>query len=134
MSVEINKRIYIYVYTGWGKKNPPLRKSEFFCHLSLFRSEILQACRGERLTYSDQVLCENVQSFKSYRVFTKSDQKLKLTLLGRMIIQRVTNYFFVLTQIIGKAVLQQLNCISPTVYITFLTRQIRLPLLDDTKL
>ena len=49
-----------------------------------------------------------------------------------MIIQRVTDCFFVVTQIIEKAVLQQLNCISPTVYITFLTRQIRLPLLDDT--
>ena len=43
-----------------GKINNPLRKSQFFCHLSLFRSEILQACRGERLTYSGQVLCEKV--------------------------------------------------------------------------
>jgi len=64
----------------------------------------------------------------------KSGRKLKLTLLERMIIQRVTDCFIVITQIIEKAVLQQLNCISPTVYITFLTRQIRLPLLDDTKL
>ena len=51
--------------------------------------------------------------------FTKSGRKLKLTLLGRMIIQRVTDCFIVVTQIIEKAVLQQLNYISPTVYITF---------------
>ena len=44
------------------------------------------------------------------------------------------NVSFVVTQIIEEFVLKQLNCVPPTVCITFLTRQIWLPLLDDTKL
>ena len=48
------------------QKKDPLGRSQFFCHLSVFHSEIVQICRGERLTYSGQVLRESVQWFKSY--------------------------------------------------------------------
>src|SRR5277367_5030190 len=69
-------------FTGWGKKITPLRKSQIFCHLFLFRSEILQACRGERLTYSDQVLCEKVQAVQKLLSFYEKWSKIEINIAG----------------------------------------------------
>lgn len=62
----------------------------------------------------------------------KSGITLQITRLEMVIIQHISDWFIVLTQMIEKYVLKQLKCVPPTVFITFSTKQIRFPLREDT--
>ena len=54
--IYVNTHINGYKCVQHGPRMPPSAgESQFFCHLSVFRSEIVQTCRAKRLTYSGQV-------------------------------------------------------------------------------